>query len=53
VDEAEIAEWLKDLSDMMDGTGKHEGHTLTQVGRCVYCSCGQRVQGTIPEERRQ
>jgi hypothetical protein len=30
--------------------GKHDEHTWTQVGRCVYCAdCNQRLyQGTIP-----
>lgn len=26
----------------------HEGHTLSKVGRCVYCSCGYRYQGSLP-----
>ena len=48
----QIEAWLQDLNDMAKGTGAHEGHTLRQVGRCVYCSCGSRYQGTIPKERR-
>ena len=39
--------WLSDLQDFIESKGKHEGHTLRQVGRCVYCSCGARYQGTI------
>ena len=45
--EAAIVDWLEDLAEMIESTGRHEGHTLTQAGRCVYCSCGQRHQGTI------
>ena len=43
-----VGNWLQDLEHMMDSTGPHEGHTLKQVGRCIYCSCGKRVQGTLP-----
>lgn len=34
--------------------GEHEGHKgWTQVGRCVYCSCGVRLgQGTVPDAMR-
>jgi hypothetical protein len=52
-DQAEaMATYMQGLRDMAESTGAHEGHTLTQVGRCVYCSCGSRYQGTIPKERR-
>jgi hypothetical protein len=46
-----IERFLTDLHEMAEGTGKHEGHKLQQVGRCVYCSCGARYQGTIPRGR--
>ena len=46
---AAIKDWLADINDMFAGAGAHEGHTLRQVGRCVYCSCGKRVQGTLPK----
>jgi hypothetical protein len=38
-------EHMARLDDLLAGTGEHEGHTREQVGRCVYCSCGQRIQG--------
>jgi hypothetical protein len=47
---AAIEQWMADLIDMQNGTGKHEGHALSQVGRCVYCTCGSRYQGTLPKE---
>lgn len=43
------AEFLNDLYDMFNGTGRHAEHTQEQVGRCVYCSCGLRVQGQLPK----
>ena len=46
-DEA-VRAFLADLEDMISGKGAHEGHQLKQVGRCVYCSCGGRYQGTLP-----
>lgn len=45
---ASIEEWAQRMADLMNSTGVHEGHELEQVGRCVYCSCGQRVQGRAP-----
>lgn len=30
--------------------GRHEGHTLSRAGRCVYCSCGFRYQGVLPTD---
>jgi hypothetical protein len=47
-----VEDWLADVEEMFNHTGHHDGHTLSQVGRCVYCSCGKRVQGTIPKEER-
>jgi hypothetical protein len=38
---------LEDIAAMLESTGAHAGHTLTQVGRCVYCSCGKRIQGKL------
>jgi len=40
---------LDNLAEMAAGTGAHKGHTLEQVGMCVYCSCGGRFQGRIPK----
>ena len=42
-----VEDWLADVEEMFNHTGRHEGHTLGQVGRCVFCSCGKRVQGTL------
>lgn len=47
-----LERWLNELNEVIDHTGRHEGHTLEQVGRCVYCSCGYRYQGTLPEQGR-
>ena len=44
-----VVKFLEDLSDMMEHKGAHEGHTLEQVGRCVYCSCGARYHGRLPK----
>lgn len=48
-------DWVKLMQDVLEGTGKHKGHTVRQIGRCVYCSCGDRVQVNgkldIPPER--
>lgn len=47
-----VEDWLADVEEMFESIGRHQGHTLSQVGRCVYCSCGKRVQGTIPKGSR-
>lgn len=39
----------RDLQDLAASTGRHAGHTLEQVGRCVYCSCGDRLQGRLTQ----
>ena len=44
------AKFLNDMYEAAAGIGRHEGHALKQVGRCVYCSCGLRWQGRIPTE---
>lgn len=46
--DAVAGDWLTELGEVMGSTGRHEGHTLSQVGRCVYCSCGYRYQGSLP-----
>lgn len=43
-----IALQLQDLADMLNGEGRHAEHTQRQLGRCVVCSCGTRVQGRLP-----
>ena len=46
--EKAIASFLEELVEVVESHGRHEGHTLEQVGRCVYCSCGFRYQGRKP-----
>ena len=48
---AAVADWLAELREVTESSGRHEGHSLEQVGRCVYCSCGYRYQGTLPQKR--
>ena len=48
-DKAAIMAYLAELKDVIEHKDKHEGHALKQVGRCVYCSCGFRYQGSLPE----
>jgi hypothetical protein len=45
--EAAVTKFFTELQDVAESKGEHEGHTLKQVGRCVYCSCGFRFQGTL------
>ena len=42
-----VTDWVNELNDVIEHKGKHDGHTLRQVGRCVYCSCGYRYQGKL------
>lgn len=44
---AAVRDWMNDLAEAMESRGRHEGHTLRQAGRCVYCSCGLRWQGSL------
>lgn len=46
-EEAEVRRFLEDAYHLLNGTGDHASHTRKQVGRCVYCSCGKRVQGRM------
>ncbi|HEX8866697.1 MAG TPA: hypothetical protein VF821_13660 [Lentzea sp.] len=43
-----VERFFEEFQEVANGTGRHEGHTLKQVGRCVYCSCGFRYQGRLP-----
>jgi hypothetical protein len=47
--------FLNETADMLYGEGAHAGHEQRQVGRCVACSCGMRVQGRLPtrEQRKR
>lgn len=42
------AELVAGLYAVLEGTGEHADHDRRQVGRCVFCSCGARVQGRMP-----
>jgi hypothetical protein len=44
---AAIQSHAQDLSNILTGRGRHAAHTRQQIGRCVYCSCGQRAQGKM------
>lgn len=46
--DAAVADFLGELVEVTESTGRHEGHSLSQVGRCVYCTCGFRYQGRTP-----
>jgi hypothetical protein len=39
------------LYEVLTGSGAHADHGREQVGRCVHCSCGTRVQGRITGRR--
>lgn len=36
---------LTQIAEVLTRTGAHAEHQQEQVGPCVYCSCGARVQG--------
>lgn len=43
-----VVDYFNEAREAIDGTGRHEGHALRRVGRCIYCSCGYRVgQGKL------
>jgi len=50
-DRDEAVRALTAIANLVNSAGPHEGHTLRQVGRCVYCSCGQRFQGRLPDAK--
>lgn len=52
---AAVEAFFGELVEVIGSVGRHEGHSLSKVGRCVYCSCGYRYQGTLPtaDERRE
>jgi len=45
-DEAQAAATLSIILTAVGGCLQHDGHT--QVGRCVYCSCGRRLYQGVP-----
>ena len=49
--EKAIESFLGDLEQLIGSCGKHEGHQLSKSGRCVFCSCGARYQGSLPSAK--
>lgn len=45
----EIIAALQDMHDVLTGAGEHAAHERRQLGACVYCSCGARVQGVMKQ----
>lgn len=43
----ELLQSLQQMSDVLRGAGEHAAHDREQIGRCVFCSCGARVQGEM------
>lgn len=43
------AQFLNDSYEVLTGTGRHADHERTQIGRCVRCACGLRVQGRLSD----
>jgi hypothetical protein len=41
---AELNSAVANIFDVANGTGQHAEHTREKIGRCLYCSCGERVQ---------
>jgi hypothetical protein len=46
-----VRDFVTEFTEVTNSAGRHEGHTLRQVGRCVWCSCGFRYQGSLPSKR--
>lgn len=42
---------INNAEEIATSTGAHAGHTPRQVGRCAYCSCGDRFQGWLNNGR--
>jgi len=45
------AEFVNDIYEVLAGIGEHAAHERSQVGRCVHCSCGLRIQGRMEAAR--
>ena len=45
------AQFVGDSYEILTGTGAHAEHERRQEGRCVFCSCGIRVQGRMEARR--
>jgi hypothetical protein len=45
--ETELIDALGDVVHVLHHTGRHAKHMSEQVGKCVQCSCGIRVQGRL------
>jgi hypothetical protein len=48
-----VVDFFAQLEEAVRGEGRHAGHELEQVGRCVYCSCGFRIGQAKLSELRQ
>jgi hypothetical protein len=38
-----VVDFFAQVEEAVKAEGRHAGHELEQVGRCVYCSCGFRI----------
>ena len=48
-----VTDYFTEAQEAIEGTGRHAGHGLEQVGRCIYCTCGLRVgQGSLKAMRK-
>lgn len=49
-----VTAFFEEAREAITGTGRHEGHTLVQAGKCVYCSCDLRIgQARLADLMRQ
>lgn len=48
--EAAVVAFFNELEEVFGSVGRHQGHVLGKVGRCVYCSCNFRYQGDMPTD---
>jgi hypothetical protein len=42
-----VSAQVRDMADVLTGTGRHADHERRQQGRCVVCECSVRVQGQM------
>jgi len=45
--DAQMMDAIAESLEVLNGTGRHADHEREQEGRCVFCSCGRRVQGRM------
>lgn len=48
---ANLKDALRDMEDVLKGTGKHASHERSEAGGCVHCSCGAVVRGKLLNAR--